>query len=101
MAALGRVKLRFSSRALRQIGAIHDFIAETNETAAIKTVQTIVLTCNRLTDFPTMGRSGTQRGTREWSIVRLRYVVVYKLDLASDELVIVSVLHTRRNRTRH
>ena len=101
MAASRRVRLRFSLRALRQIGAIHDFIAEENGTAATRTVQTITSTCNRLTDFPEMGRSGAQRGTREWSIPRLHYVVVYKLDVSRDELVIVSVLHTRRKRTRH
>jgi plasmid stabilization system protein ParE len=45
-----------------------------------------------LADYPTIGKRGRERGTRELVIAGLPYIVIYAV--LREELVILRVLHT-------
>jgi toxin ParE1/3/4 len=45
-----------------------------------------------------MGRRGRARGTHEWVVRGLPYIVVYRIDEALDELKILAVFHGAQDR---
>ena len=92
------MRLRFSLRAMRHIDAIHDYVAKENRPAADDVVAATRKACERLRGFSSMGRPGTRPSTREWSLPRLPYIIVYAVDAVADEVAILAVLHTRRKR---
>lgn len=63
-----------------------------NRPAAVATVNKIIEAAQMLSDYPTIGKRGRERGTRELVVAGLPYIVIYAVQ--SDELVILRVLHT-------
>ncbi len=92
------MRLRFSNRALEQIGAIHNFIAQDNPAAAVAMVGRIRAAAQRLSRFPRIGRSGVVPGTLEWVVRGFPYIVVYEIDEQRDELTILNVFHGAQER---
>ena len=52
----------------------------------------------RLVDQPEMGRPGERRGTREWVVRGLPYIIVYRVDWNQDEIVLLNVFHGAQDR---
>jgi toxin ParE1/3/4 len=88
-------KIVYHRSALRDLEAIHSYIAKDNLDAADRVVARIKQATARLEGFPFSGRPGP-RGVRLLSVTGLPYVVIHRI---SDETVkIVAIFHTSRNR---
>jgi hypothetical protein len=48
--------------------------------------------------LPYMGHVGRVRGTYEWAVVALPYIIVYEIDEPADEVAIIAVFHGAQNR---
>ena len=53
---------------------------------------------NNLGFFPYVGHAGRARGTYEWVVRGLPYIIVYRVDEERDELTVVAVVHGARRR---
>ncbi len=92
------MKLRWDARALKDLEAIYDYIANDDPAAAKRVVQRIEESIGRLLIIPMSGRPGIAKGTRLLAVPRLPYIVVHRV---RGEIVdILAVLHTARRRRR-
>jgi toxin ParE1/3/4 len=48
--------------------------------------------------LPHMGHVGRARGTLEWVVVGLPYVIVYEIDEGAGEVAIIAVFHGAQDR---
>lgn len=81
--------------------AIRDHIREHNAAAAERVRLRITETVRLLCALPRLGRGGHKRGTREFVVPHLPYIIVYRIDIAAeDELVILGIFHAARDRKR-
>jgi toxin ParE1/3/4 len=95
------MKLRYTARAHRHIGAIYDYIERRNSDAATNVVARIRETAELLRDFPLMGHEGLISGTRELVVQGLPYVIVHRVLFGEQDVVeILAVFHGAQNRTR-
>jgi plasmid stabilization system protein ParE len=93
------VKLSFRTAASAEIAHIRDWIARDSPANADAVVSRILDAIEQtLPSYPSIGRSGRVRGTREWPVTGLPYVIVYEVDLARDLITILSVEHAARRR---
>ncbi len=89
------MNVAFTPQARDDLNAIREWIADDNQAAADRVVHRIVQTCMMFGQFPMLGRLGLVDGTREFSVVGLPYLIVYRI--ASDtEIDVLTILHTRR-----
>jgi toxin ParE1/3/4 len=70
------------------------YIAKENEAAADRIIGRITASGERLSRYARMGRHGREPGTREFSVPRTRYILIYRI-LAND-VEILRVLHSAR-----
>jgi toxin ParE1/3/4 len=92
------VKLVFDEHALADLEAIFNWIAADDAAAAKAVVERVFASTEHLAAFPQMGHPGRDAGTFEWVVPRLPYIVVYEIDRARDEVVIIAVVHGARDR---
>ena len=92
------MKLRFTLEALDHIAAIHFYIEAKNARAAAHVVNRIFTDCDRLSEFPKIGRVGAAAGTFEWTIAGLPYIIVHQLNAKKDEIIILGVFHGAQDR---
>jgi len=85
---------RWTSDARKDIHDAWLHISENNERAADRIVETITAAGERLSRFPAMGRKGLAPGTREFSIPRTSYFLVY--GILAGNVEIFRVMHTSR-----
>ena len=89
------MNVNFTPQAGDDLASIRDWIAEDDERAADRVVARIVQTAMMFGQFPLLGRPGSVEDTREFSVVGLPYLIVYRI--ASDtELDVLTIIHTRR-----
>jgi plasmid stabilization system protein ParE len=74
------MKLRFTSRASRQIQAIADYLAERSPSAARRVSRQIRETARFLASFPHLGHERVLYGTREFVIPGLPYIIVHRFE---------------------
>lgn len=86
------MKIRWTEGASNNLDHVEEYIAQDNPPAAIATVNKIIETAQILADYPTVGKRGRERGTRELVVAGLPYIVIYTVQ--REELVILRVLHT-------
>jgi len=85
----------WSSDAIDDLTAIRFFISRDNPQAAAKLVGRILqLVQDQLSSFPSSGRPGRARGTRELIISGTPYVVPYRVK--NDGIEILRVYHAAR-----
>jgi toxin ParE1/3/4 len=90
------VRLRYTLAALRDIENIHNHIVIENPLAAERVRRSILQSVEILRDFPFIGRSGRRKGTREKTVARLPYLIVYRA--AKNELTILRIYHGAQER---
>jgi toxin ParE1/3/4 len=90
--------LVFDEGALADLEGIFNWIAKDNPAAARAVVNRLFSSTELLTSFPFMGRAGRDPGTREWVVPRLPYIVVYEVDEARGEVIVVAIFHGAQNR---
>jgi len=88
------MRVRWLQKAIRNLDAEADYIAEENGTAAAEMFVYVKTKVDELGDFPSMGRPGRVPGTRELVIDQYPYVVPYRV--VGDELNVLRVFHTHR-----
>ena len=88
------MKLRWTRRALADLGRVCDRIAE-DKPAAVEAFATSVFDkVERLREFPLLGRPGAFEDTREL-IVQKNYLVTYRV--RADEVQVLQVWHLAPN----
>lgn len=92
------MRLRYTADALAHLRSIYSYIAERNPAAARRLMSDVRGGAERLRRFPHMGRRGEQTGTREWVVQGSPYIVVYQLDEAAGEIVVLGVFHGAQDR---
>jgi toxin ParE1/3/4 len=88
-------RVRWSAQAGLDMTEAHDFIAQDDPDAALRMILTVENATEYLLTFPTMGREGRLKNTRELVIPHLPYLVVYRT--ARTEVEILRLLHTSRD----
>jgi len=87
----------FSPEARNDLRHIHEYVSQDDPHAASRLAVELAAACDRLEMFPTRGRPGRVRGTRELTIV-WPYVIVYRI--ADDAVEVIRVWHGRQDRDR-
>ena len=77
---------------------IHSWIARDRPRTADSVIGRILESAERLGELPYIGHVGRARGTYEWVVTGLPYVLVYKIDIDNDEVQIIAVFHGARDR---
>ena len=90
------MRVKYSSRSIRELAAIYRYIAADNSFAAAKVLLALYAACDGLEHFPRRGRRGLRPNTRELLIVS-PYKIQYKIARGGD-VEIVSVWHGAQNR---
>ncbi|MDP9104204.1 MAG: type II toxin-antitoxin system RelE/ParE family toxin [Pseudomonadota bacterium] len=88
-------RLIFSARARQDLLSIREQIARDRPVAAVRMIERLAGACERLTDFPDVGRAGLVSGTRELVTVQ-PYIVVYTVSEHAVE--ILHVAHAAQDR---
>jgi plasmid stabilization system protein ParE len=88
------MRVRWLRKAIRNLDAEADYIAEENAAAAAEMFVCVKAQVDALADFPATGRPGRVPNTRELVIDRYPFIVPYRV--VGDELHVLRVFHTRR-----
>jgi len=89
------VQLIFAGAAKQDLADIADYYALDDLAAAETVMRAIADAARRLTDFPGLGHAGRLAGTREYSVARLPYIIVYTADAST--VTVLAVFHAARN----
>jgi len=92
------MKIIVREAAANDIDDIYAWIAKDNPRAAAGMVERIALRISRLAviGLSRIGRPGLVEGTRE--LVEAPYIIVYEVDEAADEIVVLAVMHGAQDR---
>jgi toxin ParE1/3/4 len=92
------MKLVVHEAAARDLDDIIDWISKDSPRAAAQLAQRILDRINRLAaaGLPRMGRPGLAEGT--WELVEAPYIIVYTVDEPADEIAVLAIVHSARNR---
>jgi toxin ParE1/3/4 len=90
--------VRYRLQAQLDIENIYRYIEKRNPRAATDVVARIRLAAERLGHLPYMGHIGRARGTFEWVVVGLPYIIVYEINEAADEVAVIAVFHGAQDR---
>ena len=88
------MNVRWSRRALADLGRIAARIAADKPSVATEFVSAISEKVERLREVPLMGRAGAYQDTREL-VVHRNYLVTYRV--RADEVQVLQVWHVARN----
>jgi toxin ParE1/3/4 len=88
------MKVRWTTRAFRDLSDIHAYIFERDPLAALKAARTIRAQVETLSDHPLMGHPGRVKGTRELNLVGQPYLIAYRIGREAVE--ILAIRHTAR-----
>ena len=87
--------LKFANLARRDLQEIHDYIAEDNEVAAERVVESLETRCRALVDMPNVGRKREELAPGLRSVVEGNYLILYRG--SASGIYIARVLHTKRD----
>jgi plasmid stabilization system protein ParE len=92
------MKVVIRAAAAADLDGIFNWISKDSPKSAAEMVRRIRARVNRLatTGLPHVGRPGRVRGTRE--LVESSYIIVYSVNEAADEVVVLAIIHGSRNR---
>lgn len=92
------MKVRWSRQSQQQLIVIRAYIRQHNIDAGERVRLRIVETVRLLSALPRLGRAGRKQGTREFVVPHLPYIVVYRIDIADeDELIILGIFHASQD----
>jgi toxin ParE1/3/4 len=89
------MQVRWTGPAAQDLEEIALHIQRDNESAAQSVANTLFDAANSLEVFPSRGRIGKIKGTRELVIPGLPYIVVYQIE--PDTIQILHIYHGARN----
>src|SRR5438132_5717907 len=97
------MKAGVTDDAKAELRHIKAFISERNAIAAEGVIDGIRKTLMLLTVLPRLGHAGLVHGTFEKGVPRMPYVIVYRLDIADDDrvLVVLRIYHGAQPRSKY
>ena len=94
------MKIRVTEDAADDLENIETRIARDDGAAAERIIEQIRATIRVLGELPHLGHDGIVEGTYERTVPRAPYVIVYRIDLGSnDELIILRVPRSSQERS--
>jgi len=90
------MQVKWLKKALQNLDAEAEYIAQDDPEAARQVVQRIVDAINLLPDNPALGHPGRIHGTRELVVPNTRYIVPYRVRPRLNYIEILCVFHTSR-----
>ena len=88
------MRVRWLRNALRNLDEEGSFIASDDSVAARLVVERVLEAVARLAEQPGLGRPGRVHGTRELVVSKTRYIVPYRVQ--GDTVEILRLFHTSR-----
>lgn len=88
------MQIKWLLRALRNLEQTYNYILKDNSQSAREVILRIQSAASQLESYPLMGRLGRVEGTRELVIANTPYILIYRVELESVE--ILRVLHTAK-----
>lgn len=92
------MRVTYASAARRDLDAIIDYISLEDRAAAERVFYAISDSVSRLGDYPNMGHAGRVPDTRELSVTRPPYIVVY--EVSAEVVTVLAVFHGARDLAR-
>ena len=89
------MRILWSRRAIANLTALRDYIAEDSPASAATVAQRVLKTVELLAKQPQIGRPGRIAGTRELIVPGTPYIVPYRV--RGDQLELIAVFHGRQN----
>ena len=86
------MRLRYTSRAIRQLNGIEAHVRQSSPAAARSIGRRIRQAASLLTTFSSIGHEGVLEGTREIGVPRLPYIIVHRID-PDDVITVIGVYH--------
>ncbi|HEY9783873.1 MAG TPA: type II toxin-antitoxin system RelE/ParE family toxin [Candidatus Obscuribacterales bacterium] len=86
-------RLKFANRARKDLQQIHDFIAEDNEVAAERVIESLESRCRTLVDMPNVGRKRDELAPGLRSVTQGNYVILYRS--TAGGIFVARVLHSK------
>jgi toxin ParE1/3/4 len=90
------MQVKWLKKALQNLDAEAEYIAQDDPEAARQVVQRIVDAINLLPDNPALGHPGRIHGTHELVVPNTRYIVPYRVRPRLNRIEILCVFHTSR-----
>ena len=81
------MRVRWLRGSLRNLHQAVDYIAGDNSSAAVDVAERIIETASRLEQHPFMGRPGRLKATRELIVPGLPYVIRYRINKETVEIL--------------
>jgi toxin ParE1/3/4 len=81
------MRLRWTLEAAHNLESIYLYLRESYPSLAGETIQTLYDATGSLRSFPYRGRLGTIDGTREFVLPRLPFLIVYRINDQSIEVL--------------
>jgi len=88
-------QLKFANLARQDLQDIHDYIAEDNEVAAERVIESLATRCRAQVDMPNVGRKREDLAPGLRAVIEGNYLILYR-GIASG-IYIARVLHTKRD----
>jgi len=86
------MRIRWTEGAVGNLDHVEEYIVQDNPSSAVATVNKIIEAAQMLADYPTIGKRGRERGTRELVVAGIPYSIIYVVH--HEELIVIRVLHT-------
>lgn len=88
------MKIVWTRLALSDLDQAYNYIAASNPSAAVDTIERIEKAVGALSLYPEMGRLGRVAGTRELVVTRTSFIVPYRVQ--GEQVEILAVIHASR-----
>ena len=88
------MKIVWTARAIRHLGALRAYIARDSESNAVAVARRILESVSLLAEQPSLGRPGRLPGTRELVVPQTPYIIPYRV--RNERLELLAVLHGRQ-----
>src|SRR5690348_6381823 len=92
------MRVRFSSRASRDLANIADYVRSHRPSAGPRVRAAILAGVEILRRHPEVGRRQSQQNVRKIIVSRYPYIIYYALDQASAEVVVLAIQHMAQDR---
>ena len=91
------MRVIWSETAIANLIEIRQFIEKDQPASARRVAHNILVSVERLTKHPHLGRPGREPGTRELIVAGTPYIIPYLIH--GDHLVVLAVLHAAQERS--